>query len=98
MQHERLVYADGVVFFVVDKVGSYSSDEADLLDSRFVDSSEKANTVRAWMETAAAYRGTPCPETEHTVAGVALGKILGEEIRFHGPKLNTCHENSCLTN
>ena len=58
-------------------VGSYSSDEAELLDDWFVDGSEKACTVRVWMEeTAAAYRGTPCPEKERPVAGVVLGKIL----------------------
>ena len=41
------------VHFVVDKVGSYSSDEADLLDGRFVDGGEKARAIRAWMEETA---------------------------------------------
>lgn len=48
--------AEGAVLFVADKVGSYVSDEADLLDGRYVAKGEGASSIRIWMEkTVATY-------------------------------------------
>ena len=48
--------AEGDVLFVADRVGSYVSDEADLLDGRYVAKGEGARSIRIWLEkTAATY-------------------------------------------
>ncbi len=44
---------EGDMLFVADKVGSYVSDEADLLDGRYVAKGEGADSIRAWMEKTA---------------------------------------------
>ena len=42
--------------FVADRVGSYVSDKAELLDGRYVARGEGADSIRAWMgKTAATY-------------------------------------------
>ena len=42
------------VHFVVDRVGSYVSDRADLMDGRYVGKGEGADSIRTWMEKTAA--------------------------------------------
>ena len=42
------------VHFVVDKVGSYVHEGADLLDGKYVGRGESADSIRAWMEKTAA--------------------------------------------
>ena len=42
------------VHFVVDKVGSYVHEGADLLDGRYVAKGEGADSIRTWMEKTAA--------------------------------------------
>lgn len=42
------------VHFVVDRVGSYVHEGADLLDGKYVGRGESADAIRAWMEKTAA--------------------------------------------
>ncbi len=42
------------VHFVVDKVGSYVHEGADLLDGKYVGRGESVKSIRAWMEKTAA--------------------------------------------
>lgn len=42
------------MLFVSDRAGSYVSDEAELLDGRYVYKGEGAGSIRTWLEKTAA--------------------------------------------